>query len=236
MNTAALFCMAALGTYYFLRKREEKIKALICKAAATSLPLFLLIWNFETAIDAGPLPYWCTAAGIVFYMAADVLLECRFIPGAVCFAAGHVSMAAGFAAGVRKEILSGIREFPGVSGHAGAAAWTAALSLLFIGAAYAALHRYFPYLKKKKVLTPAAGYITVLSIMAALVVTDGVQKGMLSGNWNAWIPAAGGICFVISDILLGQNRFGKRRSRKKGAAVLILYYLSVYLFSMRLWF
>ena len=72
--------------------------------------------------------------------------------------------------------------------------------------------------------------------MAALAVTDGVQKGMLSGNWNAWIPAAGGICFVISDILLGQNRFGKRRSRKKGAAVLILYYLSVYLFSMRLWF
>ena len=47
--------------------------------------------------------------------------------------------------------------------------------------------------------------------------------------------AAGGICFAVSDILLGRNRLGKRRSRVRGAAVLILYYLAVYLFALRFW-
>lgn len=235
MNAAVVFCMAALGTFYFLRKREKKIKALICKAAATSLPLFLLFWNCGTASDWKSGAYWCTAAGIVLYMAADILLECRFVLGALCFAAGHVAMAAGLVTDIQAALRSGSRGFPGLPGPAGTFFQTAVFSMIFIGAAYAALHRYFPYLKNRKVLSPLAAYIAVLSIMAALAVTDGMLKGMLNGNGKGWIPAAGGICFVISDILLGQNRFGKRRSRIKGAAVLILYYLSVYLFSMRLW-
>lgn len=231
MELGVLFCMAVLGTFYFLRKREEKMKALICKAAATSLPLFLLFSNGEKGAHmtgAQACAFWCTALGIVFYMAADILLECRFVWGAVCFAAGHVSMAAGFVLG-GGTVLRYTEQ--GLAADGTAAACTAVFLAIFIGAAYAALHRYFPHLRKKNMFVPAVCYITVLSAMAALAVTEGV----LNGGAQGWIPAAGGVCFVVSDILLGQNRFGTRRSRRKGAAVLILYYLSVYLFSMRLW-
>ena len=47
--------------------------------------------------------------------------------------------------------------------------------------------------------------------------------------------AAGGLCFAVSDVLLGRNRLGKHRSKLCSALVLILYYAAVYLFAMRLW-
>ena len=67
-------------------------------------------------------------------------------------------------------------------------------------------------------------YVLVLSMMAALAVTAG-----------GVVPAAGGLCFAVSDVLLGRNRLGKHRSKVRGALVLILYYAAVYLFAMRLW-
>lgn len=230
MEAAVLVCMTALGTFYFVKKRDKKNKALVCKAAATFLPLFLMLRNCEPAA-VKTWPFWCTALGIVLYMAADVLLECRFIPGAVCFAAGHICMGTGFAA----DIAAGQKNCGSITGleyPAGAAVCAGISALLFTGAAYAVLHRYFPYLKKKKVLFPAVLYIVILSITAALAVTETV---LCADGRGRWAPAAGGCAFVLSDILLGKNRFGPRRSPVRGAFVLILYYLAVYLFAMRLW-
>ena len=221
-----LILMAVLGTYYFCRKKTDRKKALFCKAAATSVPGILLAvsmieGNVQNVSAGGDSTGFTAAAGaalaaIVFYMAADVLLECRFILGAVCFSIGHVWMTAGFFLSREAALYSDGRvdtEF--LLSASGA-------FIVFVAAAVAALHRYFHQLKQKKLFYPMLGYIAVLGIMASLVAAGAAA-------------AAGGICFAVSDILLGRNRLGKRRSRVRGAAVLILYYLAVYLFALRFW-
>ena len=226
--TAAAVVMTVLGTYYFLRKKTDKKRALLCKALATSVPGvllvgFLLLGNGGSHQDAGAVSFgWAagwTLAAVLCYMAADILLECRFVAGAVCFGAGHICMSAGFLAG-------------SISGADGCTMlWAAAMAVLFVGCAFVMFCRYFPHLRKKRLLGPAVLYIVILSVMAALAVA----AGLCSGGMKGLIPAADGVSFVISDILLGLNRLGKKRSIPRGAAVLILYYLSVYLFAMWVW-
>ena len=97
--------MTAFGTYYFQNKKRKRKNALLCKALATSVPGFLLAGSLcgerylqlADRIDVCLQPaYAFTLLAILFYMAADVLLECRFIWGAVCFSIGHICMASGF--------------------------------------------------------------------------------------------------------------------------------------------
>lgn len=238
--TAGIFgavVMAAFGTYYFRNKKRNRKQALLCKALATAVPGILLLgylYGTRTGESAGSIVSgWAdgvtwraafagTLAAIVFYMAADVLLECRFVWGAASFGFGHICMAAGF-------LLSGesvLHPAPngGYAVDAGLLGLTLAVCMFFVAAACAALHRYFHSLKKKKLLYPLLAYVLVLSMMAALAVTAG-----------GVVPASGGLCFAVSDVLLGRNRLGKHRSRVCGALILILYYAAVYLFAMRLW-
>ena len=224
--------MAVLGTYYFRNKKRHRKTALFCKALATSVSGLLLLgylYGARTGESAGGvLSGWAdgvileaafagTLAAIVFYMAADVLLECRFIWGAVCFGIGHICMAAGFL--LSGESVLHPEKNGGYTVDTGLFCLALAVFAALMASACAALHRYFHSLKKKKLFYPLLAYL-----MAALAVTAG-----------GLIPAAGGLCFAVSDVLLGRNRLGKRRSAVCGAFVLILYYAAVYLFAMRLW-
>ena len=229
--------MAVLGTYYFRNKKRHRKTALLCKALATSVSGLLLLgylYGARTGESAGGvLSGWAdgvileaafagTLAAIVFYMAADVLLECRFIWGAVCFGIGHICMAAGFL--LSGESVLHPEKNGGYTVDTGLFCLALAVFAALMASACAALHRYFHSLKKKKLFYPLLAYVLILSLMAALAVTAG-----------GLIPAAGGLCFAVSDVLLGRNRLGKRRSAVCGAFVLILYYAAVYLFAMRLW-
>lgn len=229
--------MAVLSTYYFRNKKRHRKTALFCKALATSVSGLLLLgylYGARTGESAGGvLSGWAdgvileaafagTLAAIVFYMAADVLLECRFIWGAVCFGIGHICMAAGFL--LSGESVLHPEKNGGYTVDAGLLCLALAVCAVFMAAACAALHKYFRSLKKKELFYPLLAYVLILSLMAALAVTAG-----------GLIPAAGGLCFAVSDVLLGRNRLGKRRSAVCGAFVLILYYAAVYLFAMRLW-
>lgn len=229
--------MAVLGTYYFRNKKRYRKTALFCKALATSVSGLLLLgylYGARTGESAGGvLSGWAdgvileaafagTLAAIVFYMAADVLLECRFIWGAVCFGIGHICMAAGFL--LSGESVLHPEKNGGYTVDTGLFCLALAVFAALMASACAALHRYFHSLKKKKLFYPLLAYVLILSLMAALAVTAG-----------GLIPAAGGLCFAVSDVLLGRNRLGKRRSAVCGAFVLILYYAAVYLFAMRLW-
>ena len=229
--------MAVLGAYYFRNKKRHRKTALFCKALATSVSGLLLLgylYGARTGESAGGvLSGWTdgvileaafagTLAAIVFYMAADVLLECRFIWGAVCFGIGHICMAAGFL--LSGESVLHPEKNGGYTVDTGLFCLALAVFAALMASACAALHRYFYSLKKKKLFYPLLAYVLILSLMAALAVTAG-----------GLIPAAGGLCFAVSDVLLGRNRLGKRRSAVCGAFVLILYYAAVYLFAMRLW-
>ena len=205
----AALMTAVLGTYYFKRKKTDRTKALACKAAATAMPgavrVLQAVRGAEPDLQTG-----LTLAAVVFYLAADVLLECRFVLGAVSFGIGHVCMTAG--------LLSGGSD-SGFFAAAAAAFW------VYMAGAYLGLRTYFAHLMAKKLLFPAAAYVALLSLMAACALAAGLREGGIRGA----ALAAGGVCFVVSDLLLGQNRLGRRRSRKKGAAVLVLYYLAVWL-------
>ena len=229
--------MAVLGTYYFRNKKRHRKTALFCKALATSVSGLLLLgylYGARTGESAGGvLSGWAdgvileaafagTLAAIVFYMAADVLLECRFIWGAVCFGIGHICMAAGFL--LSGESVLHPEKNGGYTVDTGLFCLALAVFAALMASACAALHRYFHSLKKKKLFYPLLAYVLILSLMAALAVTAG-----------GLIPAGGGLCCAVSDVLLGRNRLGKRRSAVCGAFVLILYYAAVYLFAMRLW-
>ena len=229
--------IAVLGTYYFRNKKRHRKAALLCKALAPSVSGLLLLgylYGTRTGKSVGAvLSGWAdgvileaafagTLAAIVFYMAADVLLECRFIWGAVCFGIGHICMAAGFL--LSGESVLHPEKNGGYTVDIGLFCLALAVFAALMASACAALHRYFHSLKKKKLFYPLLAYVLILSLMAALAVTAG-----------GLIPAAGGLCFAVSDVLLGRNRLGKRRSAVCGAFVLILYYAAVYLFAMRLW-
>lgn len=271
---AAAVGMTVLGTYYFMNKKTRKKSALACKALATALPGFLMLyWLFfvqgavaadvpagdaagsaavSDAMFSGAAFVW-TLAAILCYMAADVLLECKFVAGAVCFSAGHTCMIVSFLT----EGIPGL--YDGKNGQFRPdfriLLFFVLLVVVFIKCAFDAFRKYFPHLKAKGLFAPAIAYITVLSFMAALAAVSGVAAvshtadvsgaavsqtaGILGAAHTkglaAVIPAAGGACFVVSDILLGVNRLGKKRSCVRGAVVLILYYAAVYLFAMRFW-
>ena len=218
MTAAAAVCTVVLGTFYIRLKKREKTKALACKALATFMPALLLLRAFPS-VEQGAIPvslFSWTLAALVFYIAADVLLECRFVLGAVIFSAGHLCMIIGFLTG--GEVSGG-------------SAGIILLTAFFVVAACFAVRRHIPHLKGKRLLLPAIAYVAVLSVMASL----GVIAGLQTGNCIGMFSALGGVAFVVSDILLGMNRLGRKRSRARGAAVLILYYLAVYLLSMRVW-
>ena len=218
MTAAAAVCTVVLGTFYIRLKKREKIKALACKALATFMPALLLL-RAVPSVEQGAIPvslFSWTLAALVFYIAADVLLECRFVLGAVIFSAGHLCMIIGFLTG--GEVSGG-------------SAGIILLTAFFVVAACFAVRRHIPHLKGKRLLLPAIAYVAVLSVMASL----GVIAGLQTGNCIGMFSALGGVAFVVSDILLGMNRLGRKRSRARGAAVLILYYLAVYLLSMRVW-
>ena len=218
MTAAAAVCTAVLGTFYIRLKKREKTKALACKALATFMPALLLL-RAVPSVEQGAIPvslFSWTLAALVFYIAADVLLECRFVLGAVIFSAGHLCMIIGFLTG--GEVSGG-------------SAGIILLTAFFVVAACFAVRRHIPHLKGKRLLLPAIAYVAVLSVMASL----GVIAGLQTGNCIGMFSALGGVAFVVSDILIGMNRLGRKRSRARGAAVLILYYLAVYLLSMRVW-
>lgn len=218
MIAAATVCTVVLGTFYIRLKKREKTKALACKALATFMPALLLL-RAVPSVEQGAIPvslFSWTLAALVFYIAADVLLECRFVLGAVIFSAGHLCMIIGFLTG--GEVSGG-------------SAGIILLTAFFVVAACFAVRRHIPHLKGKRLLLPAIAYVAVLSVMASL----GVIAGLQTGNCIGMFSALGGVAFVVSDILLGMNRLGRKRSRARGAAVLILYYLAVYLLSMRVW-
>ena len=229
MTAAAAVCTAVLGTAYVYLKKKDKPKALVCKALATFMPALLLLRAFP-GVGSGEIPlplFGWTLAALAFYIAADVLLECRFIAGAVTFSLGHICMAAGFLTGGELRVSPGAE----TGEILGLAAGCAALALLLVAAACLVLRKYIPHLKAKNLLLPAVSYVSILSVMAALAILAGIRKGGPEGMFSA----AGGIAFVISDILLGMNRLGRKHSGRKRAVVLILYYLSVYLLSVRVW-
>lgn len=202
LGTAAVF-MTIFGLVYFFWKESGGRKALIFKALATFMPVLLVLYYAVTSQT--PLAWW-TFAGIVCYMTADVLLEIWFLAGAAFFGAGHICLIAG--------IL-----------QAGRYSW---MAILWFAALYGFMFLILrPHLDKleRRLMVPGFAYAALLCIMAALMAAWGMRAGGVPGI----LGGAGGICFVISDTILGWSHLSLKRKRRHSAVLLVLYYLAVYL-------
>ena len=207
LGTAAVF-MTIFGLVYLFWKESGGRKALIFKALATLMPVLLALYY---AVTSQTLQAWWTFAGIVCYMAADVLLEIWFLAGAASFGMGHICLIVG--------IL-----------QAGRNSWTA---IIWFAALYGLMFFVLrPHLDKLegRLLVPGFVYAALLCIMAALMAAWGMRAGGVPGI----IGGAGGICFVISDTILGWRHLSQKKSRGHSAVLLILYYLAVYLLGVSL--
>ena len=76
------------------------------------------------------------------------------------------------------------------------------------------------------------GYAALLSAMSAMAVTAAVQLGSPAG----YLTAAGGICFYISDNILGFRLLHETKSRVLSGVLLTLYYSAVYLIAAAMYF
>ena len=188
----AAAAMVCFGTYYFLNKKKHRRIALACKAFATAMPGApfdpvclenpgLIRFGTVSSGSAGAAgcqelsgisaaAFWFTLAAIVFYMAADVLLECRFVLGAVSFAAGHILMLAGILLGTA-DAGSFVE-----AGRVRFLCFALILFCVYAGAACFILRSFIPHLRAKKLFLPAAAYIVVLSMMAACAGAAGTSE------------------------------------------------------------
>ena len=91
LGTAAIF-MTVFGLVYFFWKESGSRKPLIFKALATFMPVLLAL---SAAVSSQTPLAWWTFAGIVCYMAADILLEIWFLAGVASFGAGHICLITG---------------------------------------------------------------------------------------------------------------------------------------------
>lgn len=202
MLAAAAVFMVLFGCIYFFRKDGKSRRPLVFKAAATCMPVLLALYK---ALTAKEISSWFLFAGIVCYMAADVLLELWFLSGVTAFGIGHICV-----------ILSLI--------GSGAASWyTAAAFLVLYGGMFLVVRKYLKDLGN--LLLPGFFYAALLCLMAAMAVSLGIGRQ----NPASILTGIGGVCFVVSDTILGWSHLSGKQSRRYSAALLILYYTAVYL-------
>lgn len=199
--TAAVLMILFGGIYYFWKESGSR-KPLFFKAAATCMPVFLALYG---AWNTKEFTSWLLFAGLLCYMAADVLLEIWFLSGVAAFGIGHICV-----------ILS-------MAGIGALSLYTAVVFLILYGGMFLIVRKYLKDLGN--LLLPGFFYAALLCLMAAMTVSLGMETQSLP----AILTALGGVCFVVSDTILGWSHLSGNRRRRYSAVLLVLYYTAVYL-------
>lgn len=209
MIAVTVSLMAVFGILYKGLEVKWGKKTLIFKAAATAMAVALSLCGTIKYPDAATV---MVSAGLVCCMTADVVLEIAFIPGGSLFGAGHLFLIAAF-------------------WFWNPPSWeTLAVFLAVYGAVFGMFRKDLPMLGRKKIL--AYLYLFFLGTMASMAVTLYVDKPSL---WTG-CAAAGGICFLASDVMIAWRVVKKRRERWLDLLLLALYYAAVYLIACAVYF
>ena len=181
-------------------------KKLLFKALATCMPVAVALLYTLRAGEQGRFVSLLILAGAFLCMTADVLLELVFLAGVAAFALGHVCFLTAYIH------LTPVRLM------------TVILFLLLLHG------KFLPNFGSQAIYL--VGYGALLSFMTAMAFTVAVQSEGPAGK----LMAAGGICFYISDNILGFRILHEKNNRLSGAVLLTLYYSAVYLIAAGLWF
>ena len=203
---AAAVLTAAFGQYYFRKKK------LLFKALATCMPVAVALLYTLRVGEQGRFVSLLILAGAFLCMTADVLLELYFLSGVVSFGLGHVCFIAAY---------MHLTQFRG---------YTVLIFLLFFLLMLLLHGKFLPQPGWQMILM--IGYAALLSAMSAMAVTAAVQLGSPAG----YLTAAGGICFYISDNILGFRLLHETKSRVLSGVLLTLYYSAVYLIAAAMYF
>lgn len=156
----------------------------VCKPLTMLLILALAL---SLPIQTSPVYRWLVVAALLCSLVGDVFLMLPrklFLAGLGSFLVAHLIYIAAFG-------LDGRHSFP---------PWLIAIVVLFALAGMAVL---LPRAGRLRI--PVAIYVTAIAVMALTAVA----RSLSSGNAGAGFAAVGAVLFVISDSLLGWNRFVK---------------------------
>lgn len=203
-ETAAALVMMAAGSIYGTKKKAWGRRALFFKVLATMSGVLL---SLQSALLTPELWRWLLTAGLLFCVAADVLLEIQLLAGVSFFGAAHLCfLGASFCLGGWKLPAAG-------------------MALILYGIFFLSFRRYLP--KLGNLLVPGLIYPALLCLMAGTAVLASCgEAGQAPATFGA-----GGLLFVASDYLLAERVLGKSR-KGQNMAVLILYYGAVYLIAL----
>lgn len=199
--------VAVLGILYG-HYRERGHFCLFFKGAATGMAVITACrYAAYHTVPAAVL----IACALLLCMAADVLLEIRFLTGVAAFGAAHVCL-----------ILSFLEDFQLFAGPV-------LLWILLYGGMFLGFRRFLKQLGKLTV--PGFIYAALLCAVCALSICRFLTLGTLSSG----SAALGGICFFASDNILAYCTLSGSRSKRNSAILLTLYYSAVYFLAVSLY-
>ncbi len=188
--------------FYLLYQHYKRIKG--CpQACAVSLKIIPVLCSAclaaYGAIETGTTGYWLLCAGIFVCMAADWVIDYHLVPGMGIFAIGHIAYCTGF------MLLSSPTGY----------------NLLIFSAVFIPfLWLYHYFFKKKGVHQQPVLFLCYAVLLCIMVGLASSQKIMLF---------VGGICFAISDGMLGWRMIKNVHSKLYDNLCMGLYYLAQYL-------
>lgn len=197
--------MICFGVRYYRTKRTAGKKALVWKALATFMAVLAAV---AFAMKHNDILSWVMVAGTVMCMAADVLLELWLLAGVGCFGMAHICFIAAF-------YMEGYYK-----------SYTPVIFMILLGIMLIIFLRFFKVLKWLSI--PGTIYSVLLCSMTAMAVTGAMSQGSV----GSLLGGAGGLCFFISDVVLGYSTLAKKKEKGYGALVLILYFPAVYLLAV----
>jgi len=217
----ALPAWAAFFVLYFrLKRRRLKMEAILAKCAGTFLAFagtVVWCWTFQRW-DVGGL----LALFFGLCMIADGLLEVRFIPGMICFAAAHGVLTWRYLALLPPTSLP-LSHRPSLAG---------VLLGVWVLCVAAAVLLFRRELKTTGKLLPVfVLYPVILGLLVGQVFTCAV----FFGDRGSWLATVGMTCFFVSDLMVAKRFFHPEGYFWMEKPIMLLYWGALYLLEASLW-
>lgn len=208
VTAAAVFaalCMAVLTPSYLHMQKKERHHALAITLKGLCT-LTAVVLGLAGAIHSGAAYPWLMTAGLFLCLLGDVLLCIWFIYGVCAFLLGHLCYIAAFGVLAPFSLWS-IAVFAGI----------------FVLIAFLFLRKLGDMAKWR---IPLSLYGAIVSAMVSLAALLPFTAGRFG-----WLPAAGGILFIVSDALLSYRLLIKPSERINHIS-LSCYYAGQYLLAL----